>query len=194
MAAPVRLRARSSIILTKKNKSGNRRGSFEVDVGVPTHTAERLGENPGRDCGDYAVDIGDAGTEADQCEHVRTAIDQRGPEALKEWQAAPENDWRSQRELDPGQSSVGEFSRKEHAAHGKDEEWRSQDCSHPEPPRHIAEFRILFLRCGDCARFKRHAADRTRSGLGAHNFRVHGAGVFRARDGERMFRLQTHAA
>ena len=55
---------------------------------------------------DHAVDVGDAGAQADQREHVRAAVDQRSPEALKEWEAAPEDDGGGQRELKPGNVKV----------------------------------------------------------------------------------------
>ena len=64
----------------------------------------------------------------------------------------------------------------------------------PEAARHVDEFRILSSVGGDGARFERHAADGARSGLVAHDLRMHGAGVFGARGRDGHVGLEGHAA
>jgi hypothetical protein len=78
--------------LAEQDERGDGGGGFEVGVGISAHRAERGGEDSGRDGCDHAVDVGDAGAEADQREHVGAAVDQRGPEALEEGESAPEDD------------------------------------------------------------------------------------------------------
>ena len=63
--------------------------------------AQRGGENLRGDGGDHAVDVSDAGAEADQREHVGAAVDERRPEALEEWQTAPEDDRSGEGEFEP---------------------------------------------------------------------------------------------
>ena len=126
--------------LAEQDQRGDGGGRFEVDVGISTHAAQRRGKNSWREDRDHAVDVGDAGAEADQREHVRAAVDQRRPETLEEWQAAPEDDGSRQRELKPGEDraprrsdrmiasrdgdSAHEHARPEHAAHRNREQWR----------------------------------------------------------------------
>ena len=71
---------------------------------------------------------------------------------------------------------------------------RGEGEADPEAARHVAEFGIFLVLCRDRARLESHAADRTTSGPGAHDFRVHGAGVFRLRLRKNRFRFQDHTA
>ena len=48
----------------------------------------------------------------------------------------------------------------------------------PESQRHVGQFWIFFLMCRDGSRLQRHAADGAGSRLGAHDLRMHRAGVF----------------
>ena len=102
---------------------------FEVNVGIACHiarpSAQRLRKNLRRKRGDNAKSVGDAGAHADQSEHVWAAIDERGPEALKEGPASPEHHGRGQNELQPGQIDQKAVDLEvypepiaEHAAHG----------------------------------------------------------------------------
>ena len=117
----------------------------------------------GKICGegrDHAVDVGDAGAQPDQREHVGAAVDERRPEALEERQAAPENDGGGENEFEPGENrtpgvatsvavgdveSAHESAWPEHAAHGDREQRRGQDDADPEAAGHVAQFRILFV-------------------------------------------------
>ncbi len=94
--------------LAEQYECGDGGGGFEVDVGVSGHAvqAQRDGENLRGDSGNYAVEVRDAGTEPDQGEHVGAAVDQRCPEALEEWEAAPEDDGRGKSEFEPDQNDL----------------------------------------------------------------------------------------
>jgi hypothetical protein len=129
------------------------------------------GKIPRSDGRNHAVDVGDAGAEADQGEHVGAAVDEGRPEALEEWEAAVEDDGGGERELKPRQiqapaadphdeDEVLENVRPEHAAHGECEERSGENDADPEATGHVAEFGIgLFRGGGYRARFEGHAAD-----------------------------------
>jgi hypothetical protein len=169
----------------------------------------RVGENSRSDGRDHAVDIGDAGAEADQREHVRAAVDQGRPEALEEWEAAVEDYGRGEQEFDPRQNcplsnhrhiaaddveATNDKVWPEHAGHRDREQRSSEDHADPESPRHVAQFGIVFCRGGDSAGLEGHAADGTRSGAGAHDLRMHRAGVLGARRRDRDVGFKGHAA
>ena len=79
-------------------------------------------------------------------------------------------------------------------AHRDRQQRRGEDDADPEAAGHVAEFGIFFLRRSDRAGLEGHAADGARSGLGAHDFRMHRAGVFGAGRGERRLGFKGHAA
>ena len=184
--------------LSEQDERGDGGGGFEVDVGISAHAAERVGKNSGREGGDHAVDVGDAGAEADQREHVRAAVDERRPEALEERQAAPEDDGRGESEFEPRQTrpfeSAMNSSRPDHATHRDGEQRHGENDA--DQKRRVMSRSSGFSsdRGGDGARLEGHAADGARSGLGAHDLGMHGAGVFGARGGEWDVGLEGHAA
>ena len=81
-----------------------------------------------------------------------------------------------------------------HAAHRNHEQGRGQNQANPEAAAHVAQFRIFFFVRGDGAGLEGHAADRTAARLRADDLRMHRAGVFDFRDGERAFGIERHAA
>ena len=170
--------------LAEQDEGRDRGRGFEVNVGVSAHASQGVWKNLRCERSDDAVDIGNSRAQSDQGEHVRAAVDERRPEALKERKAAPEDDRSGENKFEPGQAraveNVHECVRPDHAAHGHREQWGRKRDADPESPRHVAQFWIVFLRRGYSARLERHAADRARSGLGAHDLRMHRAGIFSA--------------
>jgi hypothetical protein len=81
-----------------------------------------------------------------------------------------------------------------HAQHGEGNQRDAQCHTPPEASRHVAEFGVLFLRSRDGHWLQRHAADRTRSRLVAHDFGMHGTGPLRSRGGDGHFGFESHAA
>jgi hypothetical protein len=77
--------------LPKQDECGDGSGGFEINLGVASHATQRLWKNLRREGGNDAVPVGDAGTHADQGEHVGAAVDERSPEALEERQATPDD-------------------------------------------------------------------------------------------------------
>src|SRR5215831_2432463 len=94
--------------LSEKNQGGDGRGSFEVDGRLAIHLAEGGRKDSGEDGGYQAVEVGYSGAHGDQGEHVRGAIDDRGPSALEKRPASPEHDWRGQEQLEPFQATERE--------------------------------------------------------------------------------------
>jgi len=80
----------------------------------------------------------------------------------------------------------------QHVNHGDAQQRHSQRQADPKSARHVAQLRIVLLDGSYSARFKRHAADRTRSGAGTNDLRVHGAGVFNPAGRNRSFRFERH--
>ena len=65
------------------------------------------GKTPGSERRDQAVEIGRAGAERDQAEHVQAAVHDRRPGALEERPAGPQHDRRREHELQPGRTRRG---------------------------------------------------------------------------------------
>ena len=86
--------------LADQHQHGDHAGGFEVDRRRAAVAAEGVGENAGRERGDDAVDVGDAGAHADQREHVEVARDQRLRAAHEERPARPQHHRRGEGELD----------------------------------------------------------------------------------------------
>src|SRR5215468_8675904 len=86
---------------------------------------------------DGAVEKRRAGPDADQREHVRARVDERGPHALVERPAAPQDDRRRQHELRPIHSRraqpMHQRSACRHVAHRQQEDRCGQAKSDPEP-------------------------------------------------------------
>ena len=125
-------------------------------------------------------------------------MDQRGPSALKERPAAPENDGSGKREFYPREPARGQEVLDGHAGkhvgHRDEKQRRCQRDADPETPAHVAKFGILFLVRGDGARLQRHAADGTTTRLGANDFRMHRAGIFNFGYRERARGVECHPA
>ena len=94
--------------LPQKDQCHDHGGRFEIDRRFSVVVAKRCRERARHEARDQAVDICSAGADRDEREHVEAAIDDRGPAALEEWEAAPENHGRRQRELDPVNRAHGE--------------------------------------------------------------------------------------
>ena len=160
--------------------------------------AQRLQERLRSNGRDHAVEIRDSGAQGDQREHVRAAVDERGPEALEERPAAPEHDRRGERELNPGSQTAA--TRCTRACQARSCcPWRSR-AAEQSRTRLIQKRRVMSRSSGFSsarshgARLKGHAADGARSGPGAHDLGMHGAGVLSARGRDGNVRLQRHAA
>ena len=87
--------------LAEEDEGDDDRRRLEIERHLPVGIAERGGKDPRRQRGHQAVDIGDAGAERDQREHVEPAADDRSPAALKERPAAPQHRRRAEDQLHP---------------------------------------------------------------------------------------------
>ena len=74
--------------LAEQHQHRDHRGGLEIDRDAAVGGAEAGGEQAGRERGDHAVELGRAGAERDQREHVEAAVDQRVPAARKNGQPA----------------------------------------------------------------------------------------------------------
>ena len=74
IAAPVRLRARSSSTWPSSTSVMITAAASKYTADVPRRVAERRRKEPGRQRRDHAVDVGHADAERDQREHVRAAV------------------------------------------------------------------------------------------------------------------------
>ena len=86
--------------LAEQHQHGDDGGGLEIDRDRAV-LAKRRRENAGRQRGDHAVGVGDAGAHRDQREHVEIARDQRLRAAHEERPARPQHDRRREAELDP---------------------------------------------------------------------------------------------
>ena len=144
--------------------------------------AEGGRKDSGRDGADDAVDIGHAGADSDQREHVEIARQQRLPAAHEKRPAGPEHHGRGERELDPvRQCRVDQaVSADQMAAHFQHDGWQREHEADPEPARHVRKLRIgRCIEARDLG-LQRHAADRAASRAHLANLRMHRAGVDRA--------------
>ena len=77
--------------LPKEDQCSDDRRGFEINRRCAIHAAKRRGEDLREKRPNNAVAVGRASSQANQGEHVRAAIDERGPEALEEWPASPQH-------------------------------------------------------------------------------------------------------
>src|ERR1039458_1589906 len=196
--------------LAEQDESGDGSGGFEVSFGIAGHAAQRSGKNARREGGDDTVYVGHAGAHADQREHIRATIEDRSPEALKEWQAAPQDNRSGQDEFEPRKTPapkkelvaiprervypLHKETGPEHACH-RDGHQRHGECeAYPEAAGHVAKFGVFFCSGGDGAGLEGHATNGTRTGRGAHDLRVHGTGVLGANGRDWDVGFERHAA
>jgi len=126
--------------LAEKDESRDGRGGFEIDGDLAGHGFKRGREDAGEEDSDEAVDVGGAGAECDQSEHVEAAIDERGPAAFEEREAAPEDDGSGEGEFDPTDGTQGEEMLDplawDEIGHGEDEDGDRESEADPEAARH----------------------------------------------------------
>ena len=166
--------------LAEQNQRDNDGRRLEIERHLPVGGAERGGEDPRRQRRDDAVDIGDAGAERDQREHVEPAVRDRGQAALEERPAAPQHGRRAEDQLQPDEKPSGYEGGKPRLVdllgHGKAEQRHRERDANPETPRHVAQLGIFGGAGRRRHRLQRHAADRAAAGLPAHDLRMHRAG------------------
>ena len=104
--------------LAEQNECSDHRCGLKINWRAAVHRAEGDWKNLREDCGHDAIEIGGAGAEADQREHVRAAVNQRGPEALEERPAAPQDDGRREDEFNPVANAWSEMQTEVIAEHG----------------------------------------------------------------------------
>ena len=144
--------------------------------------AEGGRKDSGRDGADDAVEIGHAGADRDQREHVEIARQQRLPAAHEERPAGPEHDGRGEGELDPVRPCRVDqaVTADEMAAHFQHDGGKREDEADPEPAGHVRQLGIgRRIEAGDLG-LQRHAADRATSRADLADLRMHRAGVDRA--------------
>jgi hypothetical protein len=127
--------------LAQQHQGDDHRGGFEIDRDRAVGGPECIGKDARRDSGRQAVEVGDAGAEADQGEHVEAAIHDRSPAALEEREATPKDDRRRQDQLQPdrslGRNQAFKALSREHLAHGHGEDGRRQNQANPETTGHV---------------------------------------------------------
>ncbi len=178
--------------LAEQHQHGDHRGGLEIDRHRPVMRAEGRREQPRQQRRRHAVEIGRAGAEGDQREHVEVARDERLRPALEERPARPQDDRRRQRELHPVRRRLREEAvpADEMRPHLQHEHRRGEREPDPEPPRHVGELRVGRRFGADQLRLQRHAADRAGAGAFLPYLRVHRAGVDRAFRHRGLLRLR----
>src|SRR5262249_36029211 len=120
-----------------------------------------------------------------------------GPSALEERQSTPDDDRRGEQKLDPRQPARGQGTLNghsgQHVGHRDDQQRSGQRDADPETSRHVAQFRILYYVGGSGSGFEGHSANGATPGLGANDFRVHGAGVLNFAGERGRLGLKGHA-
>src|SRR5947207_1707606 len=100
-------------------------GAVEVYFDTAAGCAEPFGKQPRRYGRGQAVQVGGPDAHGNQREHIRAAVDHRGPTALEKWPSAPEHDRRRQHKLQPVEDLHVEETKwpsGQHIAHGDDED------------------------------------------------------------------------
>ena len=150
---------------------------------TPPCRAEAFREQPRGHRGRQAVEVSSADAQGDQGEHVRAAVDDRGPGAFEERPAAPQHDRRGQDQLHPvehlpcpgvqrpARAACRPWPARRSAGSGPGRSRSAGSC----PP-----VRDWGLPRRDGARLQGHAALRAAAGMVAHDLRMHGTGVDRA--------------
>src|SRR5437899_723162 len=106
--------------LPHQDERDDDRGGFVINTDVTASIAERRGKEMREERGDDAVRVRDADAETNEGEHVEAAVHHRVPRPLKERPATPENNRRSQGELDPGAESLDRAdAHTSHSDHGQ---------------------------------------------------------------------------
>ena len=141
--------------------------------------AESRRKNLRRKRADQAVEIGYAGAEGDQREHVEIARHQRLPAAHEERPAGPSDHGGRENKLDPvRQGWVDEaVTADEMATHLQHDRRHGERKPDPEAPCHVGEFGIGRRVQADDIRLQRHAADRAASRTGLSDLGMHRTGV-----------------
>ena len=168
--------------LAEQHQHGDDGRRLEIDRDRAVMAAERGRKDAGRERGDHAVGVGDAGAERDQREHVEVAGDQRAGAALEERPARPQHDRRRETELHQiGQRRIDPAVRADQVrAHLEHDHRRGEHEPDPEPPRHVGELGVRAGLGGRHLGLERHAADRAGARPDLADLGMHRAGVDRA--------------
>ena len=119
--------------LAEQDEGRDDRRRLEVDGHHAAVPAERGRDEAGEEGRHDAVAVGDPRPEGDEREHVEASVHDRGPAALEERPAAPEDDGRREGELDP-ERDVRRHEMphgRDHLAHREDEDRERQDEARP---------------------------------------------------------------
>ena len=168
--------------LAKQHEHGDHGGGFEIDRDRAAMAAEGRREPAWRDGANEAVEIGHAGADRDQGEHVEIAREQRLPAAHEERPARPDHHGRGEDQLNPVRQGRVDpaVTADQMTSHLEDHRRKREREADPEAPRHVGEFgigrRIEARHLG----LQRHAADRAASGADLADLRMHRAGIDRA--------------
>ncbi len=155
--------------LAEQNERGDDGGGLEVERESSHTGSEGCRDGVRKKCGDEAEQVGCAGAERDQGEHIQVAVKDGGPGTLEEWPAAPKHNGRGEGELKRRGDSPGEKH--------EEQKWNGEDDTDPEAPRHVLQFGIGFF-AGDFDGLQRHAAFGARTGTELAHLGMHRAGVF----------------
>ena len=169
--------------LSEQNERDDDRRRLEVDGERRRHASETTRERPGASSADHAVQVGRAGAERNQREHVEMPVHDRGPAALEERQARPREPpaWRAQAAPIARSACTEQMLQRlarDHARMTMSARIGAVSATLIQKRRVMSvEFGIRCFRAG-IARLQRHAADRTRARLTADDLRVHRTRVF----------------
>lgn len=167
--------------LAQQNQHNDHCGGFKIECHLAV-CAERIRKNVGKERGNCAVEIGCARADGNQRKHVQVPRNDRLPAALEKRQAGPQHYRGGQYEFDPfgeaGGNQPADRITGKVASHGDDENRQRENKPNPEPSRHIAQFRIVFLLfASELLRLQRHAAFRAVARMILLNFGVHRTGI-----------------
>ena len=167
--------------LAKQDQDDNDRRGLEIHRGQAVHGPESGGEDAGSEGGGEAVEVGRAGAQGDEAEHVEAAVYDGSPGALEEGETGPEDDGGGEGELNPGgdvgrhdavQAESGDVP-----AHFQHHDGDGEHRPDPKAAGHVHQF-VVDLDLGrDGDGFQGHAAFGAASGPDLADVRVHGAGV-----------------
>src|SRR5579863_8612643 len=163
--------------LAEKHQRSNHRGGFEIDRYRAIHFTERSRKPSRKNCRDDAVEKCRASAQSDQREHVRAAIDQRRPETLEEWPAAPQHDRSRKNKFDPVDNSARQRKTQFFAEYSEKKNWHRENQAQPKTLAHRCVFGIDTLFRYHVHRLQRHPALGTSPGTNLNYFGMHWAGV-----------------
>ena len=154
--------------LAQQYQRDDRGGRFEVQA-RRVAVAERVRNGRREQHREYAEAVGHGDTQRNQGEHVETAPAQRMPAPLQQRRAAPGDDRRGQRQLQPAGAAMPQRRGQpaEHASHRQRDQRHRKDHGPAQPLPHVEQLRVVTGGDDGNRALERHAAVRTGAGYRA---------------------------